>query len=374
LNGNIVPQNGDTKTIAPNTPIDVSPFGPLLVNFTATNFQNGYTVNGNFTLEHEFPFDMALQVGYVTNNAVKLYGSEWPNAYTPADPDLTPYSFTTPGLAEFQLTDNHAHSTYHALQTVFRKQSPKAGLTFQASYTYSKAIDNATTVFNGPASESAALQQDPTCWSCEKARSSFDFPHRVVVNFTYQLPLSKAAALPKRLSQGWMILGIVSAQSGFPFTVNSPYGTRRFGFSNYYGTTATRPDLIQNPTFKPEGQGPDEQLFSTDVINDALNFGQKFFGVTTVTRSDGSIAQASPGNLGRNTFRTNDFSNVDFSIIKDTKITERAQVQFRTEFFNIFNQHAFTTPGRTLGVSGFGVSTSTVNTSREIQFGLRIIF
>ncbi len=374
LNGNIVPQNGDTKTIPPNTPIDISPFGPLLVNFTATNFQNGYTVGGNFTLERELPFDMALQVGYVTNNAVKLYGSEWPNAYTPADPDLTPFSFATPGLAEFQLTDNHAHSTYHSLQAVFRKQSPKAGLTFQTSYTFSKSIDNATTVFNGPASESAALQQDPTCWRCEKARSSFDFPHRLVVNFTYQLPFNKAAALPKRLTQGWMILGIVSAQSGFPFTVNSPYGTRRFGFSNYYGTTATRPDLIQNPTFKPDGQGPDEQLFSTETINDAVNFGQKFFGVPVVTRPDGSIAQANPGNLGRNTFRTNDFSNVDFSIIKDTKVTERTQLQFRTEFFNIFNQHAFRVPGTLLGSPGFGVSTSTVNTSREIQFGLRFIF
>jgi Carboxypeptidase regulatory-like domain/TonB dependent receptor-like, beta-barrel/TonB-dependent Receptor Plug Domain len=374
LSGNIVPQNGDTKTIAPNTPIDVSPFGPLLVNFTATNFQNGYTVNGNFTIEHEFPFDMALQVGYVTNNAVKLYASEWPNAFTPADPDLTFYSVATPGLAEFQLTDNHAHSTYHSLQTVFRKQSPKAGLTFQASYTFSKSIDNGTTVFNGPATDSATLQQDPTCWSCEKARSSFDFPQRLVVNFTYQLPFGKAAGAPKRLTQGWMILGIVSAQSGFPFTVNSPYGTRRFGFSNYYGTTGTRPDLIQTPTYKPQGQGPDEQLFSTDVINDAVNFGQKFFGVTTVTRPDGSVAQANPGSLGRNAFRTNDFSNVDFSIIKDTKITERFQVQFRTEFFNIFNQHAFTIPGRTLGAPGFGVSTSTVNTSREIQFGLRVIF
>ncbi|PYV86668.1 MAG: hypothetical protein DMG05_19140 [Acidobacteria bacterium] len=374
LSGNIVPQSGDTKTIPANTPIDIAPFGPLLVNFTATNFQNGYTVSGNLTVERELPFDMALQVGYVTNNAAKLYSSEWPNAYTPADPDLTPFSLATPGLAEFQLTDNHAHSTYHSLQAVFRKQSPRAGLTFQTSYTFSKAIDNATTVFNGPASDSAALQQDPTCWRCEKSRSSFDFPHRLVINFTYQLPFNKASALPKRLTQGWMILGIVSAQSGFPFTVNSPYGTRRFGFSNYYGTTATRPDLIQNPTLKPEGQGPDEQLFSTETINDAVNFGQKFFGVPVVTRPDGSIAQANPGNLGRNTFRTHDFSNVDFSIIKDTKISERAQVQFRTEFFNIFNQHAFTTPGRTLGAPGFGISTSTVLTSREIQFGLRIIF
>src|SRR2546422_5877018 len=113
---------------------------------------------------------------------------------------------------------NSSNESHHSLQAVFRKQSPRAGLTFQTSYTYSKAIDNATTVFNGPTSESGVLQNDPTCWSCEKSRASFDFPQRVVVNFNYQMPVDKLATrLPKRLTQGWTALGIITAQSGFPF-------------------------------------------------------------------------------------------------------------------------------------------------------------
>jgi hypothetical protein len=377
LKGNIVPQNGDTHTIAPNTPVDLRPFGPLLTNLTTTNFQNGYTMSGNLTVEHELPFDTVLQVGYVMNNAVKLYASQWPNAYVGADPSLTPYSFTSPGLGEFQLTDNHAHSTYHSLQAVFRKQSPRAGLTFQTSYTYSKAIDNATTVFNsgGFAANSAQLQNDPTCWSCEKGRASFDFPQRVVVNFTYQPPLDRAAPLlPKRLSQGWMFLGIISDQSGFPFTITSPYGTKRYGVDQYSGVQVTRPNLIQNPTLKAPGQGPDEQFFSTEVINDARTFGQKFFSVPLDKLADGTTVQAAPGNLGRNTFRTAGFSNVDFSIIKDTRFTEQIQLQFRGEFFNLLNQHAFRVPVFRLAAPGFGVASSTVFDSRELQFGLRLVF
>jgi len=89
---------------------------------------------------------------------------------------------------------------------------------------------------------------------------------------------------------------------------------------------------------------------------------------------NGSTVAAHPGNLGRNTFRNAGYSNFDLSLAKDTRLFERASLQFRAEFFNLLNQHAFSIPNRTLTIPGFGLSTSTLFDPREIQLGLRLIF
>ena len=380
LNGTILPPNGDTKKIPPNTPLNLLPIeqylgGPMVVDVQDENYANGYTMAGNFTLERQLPGDIVFQAGYVMNNAVRLAASAYPNAYSGALPAYTPYSLSDPGLGEFQDTDNHAHSTYNSLQLMARKISPTHGIQFQAAYTYSKSIDNASTVYNGPADVSDELQNNPTCWRCEKSVSAFDFPQRFVTNFTYTVPLDKWQALssaPHRLTQGWQVTSIIQAQSGFPFTVTSPYGTEQYGTDVYIGFQNTRPDLVQQPTLK-SGPGPEEQFFSNAVnANNGMN-GQ-FFGVPTTTLPNGSTVQTAPGNLGRNTFRTGGFSNVDFSILKDTHFSERTTLQFRAEFFNLFNQHAFGSPATVLSSPGFGVATGTVLSERQIQFALKLLF
>jgi hypothetical protein len=137
----------------------------------------------------------------------------------------------------------------------------------------------------------------------------------------------------------------------------------------YAGGGNTRPDLTQQPTLK-SGGGPEEQFFSDAVINNP----QQFFDVPLFTYPDGNTVQTHPGNLGRNTFRTHAYSSVDFSLLKDTRVTERTMVQFRAEFFNLFNQHAFQAPAQILGSPGFGIASATVLPERQIQFGLRFIF
>jgi hypothetical protein len=383
LSGNILPGPGKTtRTVPANTPLDLTPFPGLLTNLTSNDFHNGYTISGNLTIERELPFSAALQAGYVFNNTVGLFASQWPNGYVGAAPNIAIYTKVNPSLSEFQLLDNHAHSTYNSLQVMLRKRMPSAGLTFQLSYTYSKAIDNGTTVFNGDTSNSAFVQNNPTCWSCEKSRASFDVPHRVVVNYSYQLPFDKASHLPKRLTQGWTLWGIVTASSGFPFTVLTPFGSREYGIDNYAGGTV-RPDLVSTPTLKPSGQGPEEQFFSNAVladsaamiqaVNNSQNFVGQFFAVPLASLN-GSTVAAHPGDLGRNTFRSAGFSNWDMSLAKDTKLFERASLQFRAEFFNILNQHAFSAPNRTLATPGFGLASSTLFDPREIQLGLRLVF
>ncbi len=84
--------------------------------------------------------------------------------------------------------------------------------------------------------------------------------------------------------------------------------------------------------------------------------------------------QTRAGSLGRNSFRTHSFSNADFSLVKDTQITESKALQFRAEFFNLFNQHAFSPPGQVLGSGSFGLASATALAERQIQLGLRFVF
>ncbi len=386
LSGQPMPPNGDTHQIPPNTPVNLAPIaaffgggnpanGRILTNLTSMSYKNGYTMAGNVTVERELPGNMDLQVSYALNNAVGLYSSEWPNGYTGALPQYAPYTAVDAGIGEFQLTDNHAHSTYNALQVQLRRLSTQHGLQFQTSYTYSKTIDNASTVWNGSSSSNSGTQpNNPLCTACEKSRSGFDFPQRFVMNFGYKLPFNRWQDAPKRLTEGWQVLSIISAQSGFPFTVNSPYGTSQFGNDTYLGFQPTRPDLVQPATLSTAGQ---PQFFSNSVLSDGQSLSQQVFvtpGCPPPNPTPQCAAQTRPGSLGRNTFRTHSFSNVDFSLVRDTRITEGKTLQFRAEFFNLFNQHAFSVPGQVLGSPGFGVATATALAERQIQFGLRFIF
>jgi hypothetical protein len=381
----VLPPDNDTHKIPPNTPVNLLPTekyigGPILFVTSDMNIRDGYTMAGNFTLERQLPGNISLQAGYVFNNAVKLYSSAWPNAYFGAQPAYTPFTATDPGISEFQFTDSHAHSTYNSLQVMAHKVDAAHGIQFQVSYTYSKTIDSASSVFNGPANQAALLQSNPTCWRCEKGPSAFDFPQRIVGNFTYALPFDKWQAAPRRLVEGWQVTSIIQGQSGFPFTVTSPYGTLQYGTDIYIGTQPTRPDLVQHPPLNTSNSR-EEQFFSNAVLgydpqtgSNMAGLGTGFFNVSTTTNSAGNKVQTAPGNLGRNTFRTGSFSGIDFSVLKDTKITERTTLQFRSEFFNLFNQHAFNVPGAVLGSPAFGLASSTVLPERQIQFALKLLF
>jgi hypothetical protein len=376
----VVPANGNTKQIPPNTPVDLAPYaailGPLYGDYATDRMRNGYTISGNFTLEHEFAGGVTVQASYVANNGVSLYNMLYPNAFSGAEPQYTPYSNITAGLSEFQAFANGAYSSYNALQVEARKISTAHGLRFQANYTWAKDMTDADAVWSSGGVSGGLSPNNPQCIKCEYAPASYSVTQRLVANFEYDLPFGQGqalATLPQRLIRGWKFLGIFSAQSGFPFTVASSYGSLQYGYDVLAGWGA-RPFFLQRATRNPGG-GP--QFFSNAVIGDngTNGVGDGFFGLPTVTSPvNGQAVLPTPGNLGRNTFTGPGWSNLDFSIIKDTKITESQTLQFRAEFFNIFNQATFATPGEMLGSPGFGVATSTATAERQIQFGLRFIF
>jgi hypothetical protein len=186
--------------------------------------------------------------------------------------------------------------------------------------------------------------------------------------------------------QGWNAMGIFTAQSGNPFTVID-FVTSEFGSDVVEGITGARPNLLQKPTYAHKQlQGGAYQFFFDAVIGltPGVPVGQQsgvpwgvgtgFFGIPTIVSPVTGGPVSTPGDLGRNTFVGPAWWNFDFSLIKDTQITERTSVQFRAEFFNVMNHTTFGTTNGGLGSTNFGLSTTTATTERQIQLGLRLTF
>ena len=363
-----------TKSLPPNTPVNIAPYaailGPVSGDYPSDTMKNGYTISGNVTLEHQFAGSIAVQASYIANNGVSLYNMTYPNAFTGAESQYTPYTNNSPGLGELQVFRNGGHSTYNGLQMQVRKISPSHGLQFQANYTWAKDLTNSDAVWSSGGQNGGVSQNNPECVPCERARASYSVAQRFVGNFEYTLPFAQLlTTAPKRLTSGWMVLGIFSAQTGFPFTVVSPYGSLQYGYDTLDGFGA-RPFFLQNPTKAPNA-GHSPQFFSNAVINNQ----SAYFGTPTVISPvNGNTVLPTPGDLGRNTFTGPGWWNLDFSLVKDTRLTETTQLQFRAEFFNIFNHSTFATPGGSLGSQSFGISTGTATAERQIQLGLRFMF
>ena len=253
------------------------------------------------------------------------------------------------------------------MQLQARKISPTHGITFQANYTWSKILTDADSVWN----TGATNPENPTCIKCEYGLAAYNLTQRSVANFVYELPFGRMDALshvPGRLTRGWKVQGIFQAQIGYPFTVYSPYGTLQYGSGG-----STRPFFLQKATFSPT-EGKEPQFFSNAVIGNNGGMGTGYFDIPTALSPVNGQVQAAAGNLGRDTFTAPGWSNLDFSILKDTNLTESKMLQFRAEFFNIPNFATFAGPGATLGSTNFGISGNTQTAERQIQFGLRFVF
>lgn len=387
-------QYTNPKTVPANTAVQIEPYAQILGNlngdYPSSTLTNGYTISGNVTVEHQFAGGIAGQAAYVLNNGVRLYNSTYPNALNGALPQFAPFDQVTPGIGELEMITNSAHSTYNALQLQARKISTTRGLQFQANYTWAKNLTDADAVWSSGGSNGGIVPNNPQCVSCERGLSSYSIGQRFVGNFEYDLPFAHFSSVPRRLSQGWKVMGIFSAQSGSPFTVVD-FVTTEYGFDVVEGITGARPDLLQKAAYaRKQLPGGAYQFFSDAVIGLApgVPIGQQsnipwgqgtgFFGIPPVapacTQVTPQCSLVSPGDLGRNTFIGPAWWNFDASLIKDTHITERTSLQLRAEFFNVMNHTTFGTPNGGLGGTNFGLSTYTETTERQIQFGLRLTF
>jgi hypothetical protein len=390
--GKLLFPNGDATHVAPNTEVDLQRYQDdlkaltpgnqvQLLNMTglAKNFRNGYIESYTAGLDHDFK-DFKFSAAYVATAGVHLASVYSPNSYGGADPQFAPFTqFDSSGRAiggfgPESLMSSRSHSTYHALQSSVSKNSARAGLGVQGSYTYSKSLDDTSAVLGGQIAGAGVvlqtLPQNPWNPGAEKGPSTFDATHSFSLSLIQVLPLDHVGflrPLGRTLTRGWQFLNITTLTSGSPFTVYS--GVQQTGV----GAGGTdRPDLVERPHFSTTGTTR-EDYFGRGLDN------ASFFSIPINVPGGTGPNHGRFGTLGRNTFRGPGFQQYDIALIKDTPFGRRGNselgtVEFRAEFFNVFNLVNFGLPSNILRGSGFGIISKTAGPSRQIQFSLKLIY
>ena len=351
----------------------------LTVVGIAKNFGNGYIGSWTAGVDHDFG-DFKFNASYVGTAGVHLPRVYWPNSFGGASPGFAPFTqFDTSGQATGgygpeSLIVSASHSTYHALQTSLSKSSARYGLGLQASYTYSKSIDDTSAVLGGLFGTAGVIlqtaPQDPWNPSAEKAVSTFDVTHVFNVSAIQVLPLDHVGLLRplgRSVTRGWQVLNITTITTGSPFGVYS--GIQQTGAG---AGGSDRPDLISKPGFST-GRSVREDYFGLGKDNGT------FFDIPIGVPGGTGPNQGRFGTLGRDAFRGPGFHDFDFAVVKDTPFGHRGNsefgtVEFRAEFFNMFNIVNFGLPSNILRGSGFGIISKTAGNSRQIQFSLKLIY
>jgi hypothetical protein len=254
-----------------------------------------------------------------------------------------PYlGFSPTGLSE---VNTGTDSRYNSLQTSITKRLSR-GYQFNASYTWSKSLDNSS---GGTSSTLGNISGSQDNLSQARGLSDFNRSHRAVGTVIYELPKIGPGAL-----QGWQFSGIVTVQSGLPFNITDNTGAA------LYGVTSSRANWAPGAT-----------VSSVTLSGNVRNRLTRYFDTSGFVKAGNEF-----GNTGRNILIGPGQSNVDFSVIKKTKMpkTEAGNIEFRTEFFNLLNHANFDLPQNSVSSSTFGQITKTTNNARLIQFALKLNF
>jgi hypothetical protein len=300
----------------------------------------------NLDVQRTLLRDLVLDIGYVGNAVVGVYITP-PLNYPELNPTSTltvqerrPYYATNPDLQEVGRILNTGHSDYHSLQVRLDKRF-SSGLSFMASYTWSKFLQRGSDYVN----PDLYMQKDV---------NSQDIAHRFVGSYTYELPVGRGKrfgtnmnALANGAIGGWQFQGITSLRTGLPFSATLASSFLDNGLGNVPNRTGS--PLVANPTIK--------YWFNWNVFTQP---GDQY------------------GNAPYNSMRGPGEVNWDMSLFKNIQFTESRYLQFRTEFFNAFNNVQFGNPNANIcgGTCGEGTITSLAAGSnpREIQFALKLYF
>jgi hypothetical protein len=236
-------------------------------------------------------------------------------------------------------------------------------------YTFAKTLDDGDSLNQTTAGNAPGLVSNPLDLSADKGLATFNVEHVGVANVLYALPFGRgqrfadnANAFVENLVGGWTISSIITAQTGFPFTPQLSYNPSNSGDTR----NPVRPFLNPNFTGSVVTGNPNQWFNPNAFIAPPSTIG--FYG-----------------NVGRNTYIGPGLTTWDFSLLKDTKLRERLNLQFRAEFFNLLNHANFNTPNLIVftpptatnlsGLSGTaGAISSTSTSSRQVQFALKLLF
>jgi hypothetical protein len=304
----------------------------------------------NLNIQRELTHNLVLEVGYQGSKGTHLpllynINQPLPGPGTVAQKQaLRPY----PQFGNITFLDAVGNSSFNGLLTKLQQRYSN-GLSFLLSYAYGKSIDNTPgTPYNVTPSRSSA--EDPTNFRRERGLSGFDLRHRFVFSPVYELPFGTGKSFLNSnryanwIAGGWQVSGILSVQSGRPFTALVSTDN-----ANVLGNV-DRPNIVGDANAGPK------------TVQQWINV---------------SAFQLAPfgtfGNAGRNNLIGPGLTNLDLSLARNFQIVERVSLQFRAESFNIANHPNFDLPSQTFGVPGFGSITS-AEAPRQIQFGLKLRF
>jgi len=343
-------------------------FRPLSTCGIASGFRNGYIASWSTGLEHELR-DLSLEASYTATAGIRLARLDLPNGANGAGPAFAPYARfngtgqMVGGFGPMYMITDGSHSTFHSLQVSASKNVLRRGPAFQASYTFSKSLDDTSTI-------GFVSSQDPRNPGADKGPSTFDVTHAFALSLAQVLPTERVAFLRHmghRFTSGWQLFSVASLYTGLPFTILSGVQQTAAGA----GST-DRPDQVGQPVLSTSRESR-EDYFGRGSANSS------FFAIPIGLPDGTGPNKGRFGTLGRNTFRGPASHDVDIALIKETTLESSGSqketvLQFRAEFFNIFNLVNFVLPANTVLGSGFGIINSTAGTSRQIQFSLKLLY
>jgi outer membrane receptor protein involved in Fe transport len=311
-------------------------FFPIGISNNASPWNIPYYMKWSLGIQRALPGQILLDTSYVGSRGIALVRARDINQPR-ASADVAagrknvnaarPY----PGFAGISTNETSGQSTYHSLQLSASRRFVR-GLALQGSYTFSRSIDNVATPLNSYAES-----------RMERALSSFDRTHVLVLSYVYELPLFRGSSgFLKHVLGGWQISGISRFESGTPFSITIP------GDLAGVGTSGQRPNVT----------GP------IKLEKTQLRWFSSSFSLP---------AQGTFGSLGRNVVRGPGINNWDVSFSKRTAIRENISLQFRAEFFNLFNHTQWAGVSASLGSVNFG-QVASARDPRITQLGLRLIF
>ena len=306
------------------------------------DFQTEYAKNYSVSMRRELPHATVVEVSVLRSAVVGADSSTVLNVPLPG-PGAIGARRPVPALANISTIRWDGYSIYNGL-TLRVAHRLSRGLAFAANYTLSKAIDDASDP--GATTYEVNLPQDVHNMAAERAPSSFDHRHRFVANATYALPSPGGGGWLAAFAKDWQASGIVTLQSGAPFTVN--LGTDR---ANIGSGPAQRPDVVCDPN--SGGAQTAAQWFNTSCFSLPAAF--------------------TFGDSGRNTVLAPGYADVDAALQKRVALSNGSRLELRWEVFNVFNRTNFDVPNRTAFTSNFGRVFS-AGPARQMQLGVKMFF
>ncbi len=332
----------------------------------------------NFSLQHQLGQNWVVQASYVGTRAYRLWNHESGDLNQPSQPrdnnfsDATgnmgrPYFNVLPNLVTILPLDYPQLSlTYHSFQASLNKRFSN-GFNILAAYTLSKSLGTA----NGNVEGEFQNIHDV---AASKGFTPSDIRHRFVASYLYELPvgqgrrfLGSMGRVPDSIIGGWEVSGITTIQSGMAFTP---------GFSTDLSNTGVsyRPDLIHNPYDFSFGTDAQAALGCSNPGHQTLDCFYNQAAFVAPPLAPGQFSAHVFGNAGTGILRGPDLVTFDVAVMKNFRITERHQLQFRAEFFNLSNTANFSIPDNTVDSQGGASISSTSTPPRQIQLGLKWSF